>query len=130
MRVLITALLCLTLTGLVWAQSADTVYVPAELEGGDPYYDSLIDFIVADTNAAGEQNHLVYKLERGKFYIINKAVTLRNPVHIVADPPIADDPEGTPPKIGIAVFQSSSVVISWSIRYRTAYISANPLFGS
>jgi len=99
MRLLITVLLFISFTGMLCAQSADTVYVPANLPDGNPHYDSLIEYIVADTNASGEQLHSVYKLERGKFYILNKAVTLRNPVHIVADPPIKDDPDNTPPKI-------------------------------
>jgi hypothetical protein len=100
MRLLISTLLLIAFAGMLYAQSADTVYVPAfEEDGVTPYYDSLIDYIVADTNASGEQLHSVYKLDRGSFYILNKAVTLRNPVHIVADPPIKDDPLNTPPKI-------------------------------
>jgi len=89
---------CVLFAGSLQAQS-DTLEVPAETEGGDTYVNSLIDFVVADTNDAGEQLHKVYKLTRGKFYVLDQAVDLRNPVHLVAAEPVADDPEKTPPKI-------------------------------
>lgn len=98
-RLFLTNLLLLLFASMLFAQSADTVYVPATNEDGTTYYDSIIDFVVADTNSSGEQLHSVYKLERGQFYILNKAVTLRNPVEIVADPPVANDDTKTPPKI-------------------------------
>lgn len=96
---IITNLLFLILAGVVLAQNNDTVYVPADKPDGTPYVNSLIDYIVADTNAAGQQLHSVYKLERGKFYLLDKAVNLRRPVKIVADPPVPNDPTKTPPKI-------------------------------
>ncbi len=97
----------------------DTVCVPANLENGDPYVNSLIDYVVADTNAAGEQLHTVYKLERGKFYLLNKTVDLRNPVELVADPPIPNDPVVTPPKILSDINEdggtaTNSLIITWA----------------
>jgi len=89
-RLLFTNLLLLLFASVMFAQSADTVYVPATNEDGSTYFDSIIDLVVADTNASGEQLHSVYKLERGQYYILNKAITLRNPVEIVADPPAAN----------------------------------------
>jgi Secretion system C-terminal sorting domain len=98
-RLFLTSLLLLIFTGMLFAQSADTVYVPANNPDGTPWYDSIIDHVVADTNSSGEQLHSVYKLERGQFYLLNKAITFRNPVEIVADPPVPNDPTKTPPKI-------------------------------
>jgi len=98
-RLFLTNLLLLLFASMLFAQSADTVYVPANNPDGSPYYDSIIELVVADTNSTGEQLHSVYKLERGQFYILNKAITLRNAVEIVADPPIPNDPANTPPKI-------------------------------
>jgi len=98
-RFFLTNLILLVFAGMLFAQSADTVYVPANNPDGTPWYDSIIDHVVADTNSSGEQLHSVYKLERGQYYLLNKAVTLRNPVEIVADPPVANDPTKTPPKI-------------------------------
>ncbi len=98
-RFFLTNLILLVFAGMLFAQSADTVYVPANNPDGTPWYDSIIDNVVADTNSSGEQLHSVYKLERGQFYLLNKAVTLRNPVEIVADPPVANDSTRTPPKI-------------------------------
>jgi len=98
-RFVFTFYLLIIFSGMSFAQSADTVYVPATNPDGSTYFDSIIDLVVADTNSAGEQLHSVYKLERGKFYILNKAITLRNPVELVADAPGANDPALTPPKI-------------------------------
>ncbi len=91
--------ICLTFVGSLFGQAPDTVYVPAETPTGDYYINSIIDYIVADTNTAGEQLHEVYKLERGKAYLLDQAADLRNPVKIVADPPIANDPEKAPAKV-------------------------------
>lgn len=92
-RLAFTNLFLVIFMGTLFAQSADTVYVPAELSDGTPYVNSLIDKVVADTNTAGQQLHKVYKLERGKFYLLDKAMNLRNPVELVADPPVP----GVPP---------------------------------
>ncbi len=90
--------LCILFTGSLFAQ-LDTLSVPAETAEGDYYINSLHEFVVGDTNAAGEQLHDVYKLERGKLYVIDKAVDLRNPVQLVAEPPVENDPSKAMPKI-------------------------------
>ena len=93
-RSILVSLFLVVLMGTLYAASTDTVYVPAyKPDGTTPYVNSLIDKVVADTNAAGQQLHTVYKLQSGNFYIISQAVSLRNPVELVADPPVA----GTPP---------------------------------
>ncbi|MEJ2616255.1 MAG: hypothetical protein P8Z35_14960 [Ignavibacteriaceae bacterium] len=53
------------LVGTLKAQSADTVVVPATNSDGTPYFDSIIDYVVADTNSDGSQKHMTYRLERG-----------------------------------------------------------------
>jgi hypothetical protein len=87
-NLLLVLAICLLLSGSLLAQS-DTLYVPALTEGGDFYINSLIEFVAADTNAAGEQLHKVYKLERGQFYVLDNSLILRKPVEIYADPPRA-----------------------------------------
>ena len=125
----------LVFVGAMIAQSADTVYVPANNEDGTPYFDSIIDKVVADTNASGQQLHSVYKLERGKFYILNKAISLRNPVQIVADPPAANDPDKTPPKIMSNINEdgstsTGSLIITWAdITVKNIWLSGIDLGG-
>lgn len=94
-----TAVLSIFLPVLVLCQSSDTMYVPAEKENGDYYINSLIDFVEADTNASGEQLHKVYKLERGKLYLLDDTLKLKNAIEIVAEPPVPFDNEKKPPKI-------------------------------
>ena len=107
------------LVGTLRAQSADTVVVPATMEDGTPYFDSIIDYVVADTNSSGQQLHKVYRLERGQFYILNQAISLRNPVELVAYPPVADDSTKTPPKIMSNINEdgstsTGSLIITWA----------------
>jgi hypothetical protein len=97
-NLLLVLTICLLLSGSLLAQS-DTLYVPALTEGGDFYVNSLIEFVAADTNAAGEQLHKVYKLERGQFYVLDNSLILRKPVEIYADPPEPGDPAKVPAKI-------------------------------
>lgn len=95
----ITICLFIFLQGSFLAQSPDIVYIPAERENGEYYINSLIQFIEADTNTSGEQLHRIYKLERGKFYLIDKPLELKNPVELIAETPILLDQEKPPPKI-------------------------------
>ncbi len=92
---LLVAILSMVLVGSLSAQ-VDTVAVPANDGDGNPIVNSIIDYVVADTNSAGEQLHKVYKLENNVAYILDKAVVIGNPVHIVADDPT---PEAPQPKI-------------------------------
>jgi hypothetical protein len=134
-KLFFTNLFLLVFLGAMFAQSADTVYVPAENADGSTYFDSIIDKVVADTNASGEQLHSVYKLERGKFYILNKAISLRNPVEIVADPPAANDDEKTPPKIMSNIGEdgstsTGSLFITWAdITLKNLWLSGIDLGG-
>jgi hypothetical protein len=98
-KTIFTYIFLVLLVGTLQAQSTDTVVVPATNNDGTPYFDSIIDYVVADTNADGSQKHMTYRLERGQFYILNQAITLRNPVEIVAYPPVEYDSTKTPPKI-------------------------------
>jgi hypothetical protein len=134
-RLLLTNLFFVLLIGKLFAQSADTVYVPANNADGSPYFDSIIEKVVADTSASGQQLHSVYKLERGKFYILNKAITLRNVVQIVADPPVANDPDKTPPKIMSNITESGgtstgSLIITYAdITVKNVWLSGIDLGG-
>ncbi len=134
-KIVFTNLFLLVFAGAMLAQSADTVYVPANKEDGTPYYDSIIEKVVADTNASGQQLHSVYKLERGKFYILNKAISLRNPIHLVADPPVANDPDKTPPKIMSNINEdggtsTGSLIITWAdITVKNIWLSGIDLGG-
>ncbi|MFZ0453324.1 MAG: T9SS type A sorting domain-containing protein [Ignavibacteriaceae bacterium] len=99
LKPIFTYIFLILLAGALRAQSADTVVVPANMEDGTPYFDSIIDYVVGDTTETGQQKHKIYRLERGKFYILNQAITLRNPVELMAYPPVENDAEKTPPKI-------------------------------
>ncbi|MGD8781342.1 MAG: T9SS type A sorting domain-containing protein [Ignavibacteria bacterium] len=133
-KFIFTNLFLVIFVGTLLAQSADTVLVPATLDG-EPYYDSLIDYIVADTNEAGEQLHSVYRLERGQFYILNKSVDLRNPVEIVAYPPVENDSEKTPPKImsnvdGEGSTSTGNLINTWAdITLKNLWLSGVDLGG-
>ncbi len=97
-KLLLVLSLILVFSSSLFAQ-LDTLAVPAVTGDGDYYVNSLLEFVVGDTNAAGEQQHDVYKLERGQLYVIESALDIRNPLQIVADAPVADDPEKQPPMI-------------------------------
>ncbi len=99
LKLIFTFVFLVFFAGYLSAQSADTVVVPANNADGTPYFDSIIDYVVADTNTNGTQKHLIYRLHRGQFYILNQAITLRNPVELVAYPPVPNDSTKTPPKI-------------------------------
>lgn len=99
-KLIFTALFFVAMIGILRAQSSsDTVLVPATNSDGTPYFDSMIQYIAADTNANGTQKHYYYELSRGQFYILNQALVLKNPVEIFALPPVANDSTLTPPKV-------------------------------
>jgi len=85
-------------TTVLQATEADTLLVPATDGEGAPIINALIQYVVSDTNAAGEQLHDVYKLERGKYYFYNQSPVFKNPITLVADKP-GTTPETRPPKI-------------------------------
>ncbi|MFO7888849.1 MAG: T9SS type A sorting domain-containing protein [bacterium] len=83
---------------ILQAAEADTLLVPATDGEGAPIVNALIQYVVADTNANGEQLHDVYKLERGKYYFYNQSPVFTNPITLVADEP-GTTSETKPPKI-------------------------------
>ncbi len=85
----------------------DTVYVPWQ-ENGVLIENTLIDYIVADTNAAGEQLHQVYKLERGGSYLIDRTIAVNNPIEIVCDPADRTDANAAPPVVRIKSLDAST----------------------
>jgi Secretion system C-terminal sorting domain len=119
LKPIFTYIFLVLLIGTLRAQSADTVVVPANLDDGTPYFDSIIDYVVADTNATGQQKHKIYRLERGQFYILNQAISLRNPIELVAYPPEPNDSTKTPPKIMSNINEdgstsTGSLIITWA----------------
>ena len=95
-RVLLSAILTLAFSSLVICQNV--MDVPATDGDGNPIVNSLIKYVVADTNAAGLQMHDVYKLELGKTYYYNQSAVFKNPITLVADNPGTTE-ETKPPKI-------------------------------
>lgn len=96
MKQFLSLLLFLSLSSFMSAQSVQDV--PATEANGDPIINALITYVVADTNAAGEQLHDIYKLERGKTYFYNQEPVFNNPITLIADAPGTTD-ETKPPKI-------------------------------
>jgi hypothetical protein len=98
--------MCLAGGGFLSAQTE--LLVPAtEADGVTLRTNALFD-IVADTNAAGEQLHDIYRLERGKYYFYNQSPVFKNPITLVADPPGTTD-ETKPPKIIVTADDEGSV---------------------
>lgn len=83
---------------ILQAADADTLLVPAADGEGTPIVNALIQYVVADTNANGEQLHDVYRLERGKYYFYNQSPVFKNPITLVAYEP-GTTAETRPPKI-------------------------------
>ncbi len=96
MKTLLSLFLVLAICGFLSAQTV--LDVPATDEGGNPIINALTKYVVADTNANGEQLHDIYKLERGKTYFYNESPVFQNPITLVADEPGTTD-ETKPPKI-------------------------------
>lgn len=96
MKKLITVLLVCSLAGFASAQNV--LDVPALDGEGNLIVNALIQFVVADTNADGEQLHDAYRLERGKTYLYNQSPVFKNPITLFADPP-GDTDDTKPPKI-------------------------------
>ena len=135
-KLIFTGILSVLLISKMFAQSADTVFVPANNEDGSPYYDSIIDYVVADTNASGEQLHSVYKLERGQYYLLDQAISVRNPIKLVADPPVANDPDKAPPKIMSNInsdgnTSTGNLIITWAdITVKNIWLSGIDIGGA
>ena len=65
--------------------------------------DVIIDEMVADTSATGEQLNEVYMLEAGENYTISQSIVLNNPVTLTAEPFDRTDPEARPPVVRVGV---------------------------
>ena len=96
MKTLRVLFLTLAICGLVSAQTV--LEIPAAEADGTPIINALTKYVVADTNANGEQLHDIYKLERGKTYFYNESPVFNNPIILIADEP-GDTDETKPPKI-------------------------------
>jgi hypothetical protein len=72
----------------------DTLLVPDQING--EYFGALNKTILGDTTADGNRKHKVYKLERGKIYLLNgtlkAAKNADDHIIIVADKPDDDNP--------------------------------------
>ena len=82
-----------------------TKVIPAQLDGNQvPIADILIDEIVADTNAAGEQLNSVYQLEAGGIYTLTRTMVLNNSITIEGPDfdRTSQDAADQPPQIRIA----------------------------
>lgn len=95
-RLILSLLLNVTLIGVSFAQSVQIV--PANDADGNPIKNALIQYVVADTNEAGQQQHDIYKLELGKTYFYNQSPVFKNPIILVADEPGTTN-ETKPPKL-------------------------------
>lgn len=86
-------------SGAIYAQ--DTLTVSTALN-------SLIDEVVGDTSATGEQLHKVYYLTPGENYIIDREITVGNPLVIVSDPIDFYDADKKPPVVRIATTEDGT----------------------
>jgi hypothetical protein len=106
MKKLIFLIFVLAISSLVSAQTV--LVVPATDESGNPIINALTKYVVADTNANGEQLHDIYKLERGKTYFYNESPVFQNPITLIADEPGTTD-ETKPPKILITADDAGEI---------------------
>ena len=78
--------------------------IPALLDGdGLAIPDVIIDEMVADTNAAGEQLNDVYMLEAGGSYTITQSIVINNPLTLTAPAFDRTDPDKAPPIVRVGV---------------------------
>ncbi len=94
-KVLLSLILTFALSSMVISQTI--MDVPATDNDGNPIVNSLIKYVVSDTNNAGQQKHDVYKLELGKVYYYNQSAVFKNPITLIADVPGTTE-ETKPPK--------------------------------
>jgi len=105
-KTLLSLFLSVALVSVAFAQSVQDV--PANDGDGNPIINALIQYVVADTNAAGEQLHDIYKLERGKTYFYNQSPVFNNPITLVADEP-GETNETKPPKLIITANDAGEI---------------------
>ena len=92
----------LFMSGAVFGQSVKVI--PALLDGdGLAVPDVIIDEMVADTNAAGEQLNDIYMLEAGGNYTITQSIVINNPLTLTAPPYDRTNPDARPPVVRVGV---------------------------
>jgi Secretion system C-terminal sorting domain len=87
-KLLLSLILTSAFSGLVICQSVQDV--PATDAQDNPIINSLIKYVVADTNAQGQQLHDIYRLERGKYYFYNQSAVFNNPIVLEGASPGTD----------------------------------------
>ena len=96
----------------------DTLMVGPLNSGGEPL-GALNEAIKADTTAAGDRAHTVYKLQRGAQYILTEIIQADFPLVIVADAP-GTDVTTRPPIIRCGVKEDGNSVNRWYAPYKGA----------
>ncbi|MCG8607321.1 hypothetical protein MJD09_20355, partial [bacterium] len=92
--------------GSLFAQTVQII--PWQDESGNFLTNSIIDFMVADTSATGEQLHDIYQLEMGGQYLLDQTASINNPIHLTADPHDRTDPEMAPPVVRIVTLEDGT----------------------
>ncbi len=105
-KLLLSIVVLLAFSGLSFSQTV--MNVPADDNSGNPIINSLIKYVVADTNNQGKQLHDIYKLQRGKYYFFNQTAVFKNPITLEADPPGTADTT-FPPKFLFVADQQGNV---------------------
>lgn len=100
-RTLTVLALSLMVSAGVFAQTVKKVAAQYD-ENQFPVPDILINEIVADTNANGEQLNDIYELELNQLYTITRSIVLNNPVTITAPEFDKSDTEKQPPTVRVA----------------------------
>ncbi len=95
----------LALGFLVWMCSSSFAQsvqmIPWQDGSGNFLVNSIIDYMVADTNASGQQLHDIYKLEAGGSYLLDQTVNINNPIILTSDPHDRTDANAAPPVVRI-----------------------------
>ena len=100
-KLLLTTALALLITPALFAQ---TKVIEAQYDGdGLAIPDVIINEMVADTSATGEQLNSVYMLEAGENYTITQPIVLNNPVTLTAPDFDRTDPNARPPVVRVGV---------------------------
>ncbi len=105
-KLLLSIILTLAFSTMVICQSVQDV--PATDEQGNPIINSLIKYVVADTNNQGQQLHDIYRLERGKYYFYNQSAVFNNPVVLEGASP-GPDANSFPAKFLVQTNEDGSV---------------------
>ena len=101
--------LSLLILSVASIQAQSVKVIPALLDGdGLPVPDVIIDEMVADTNAAGEQLNDIYMLEANGNYTITQSIVINNPLTLTAPSFERDNPDAAPPVVRVGVNEDGS----------------------